>query len=347
MRKTKKIIFGILICAAMLILIFDSRTAINSVSTGIDLCLRTVAPALFPFLILSGLMNRCFLGQHLRFIAPIGRFCRIPTGAESVLLIGFLSGYPVGAKLVAETYFAGHLTKNTAKRMLGFCSNAGPSFIFGMIAAAFTNPFVPWVLWGIHIISALVVGFLLPDTMDDICKLPESKPVPISQMLYNAIKNLAMICGWVILFRIALAYLDRLILNCLSTELQVLIYGVTELSNGCIMLNKIGNDGVRFIMASVMLAFGGCCVAMQTISVTDKLGSGAYFPGKLMQMLLSIIISYIMQPLLFQGASRLRIPFVYLLMLIIFTLISAYLLCGKKVVAFHGRVLYNIHKKCI
>lgn len=347
MRKEMKNILGASSCIAMLIIILDSRTAVSSITTGIELCLQTVVPALFPFLILSGIMNKCILGQRLRFMTPICRMCRIPTGSESILLIGLLSGYPVGAKLIAEAYLAGSLTEKTARRMLGFCSNAGPAFIFGIVASAFNDPLIPWVLWVIHIISALIVGFLLPGETNDICKLPECKPISVTQALNNAIKTIATICGWVILFRLILDYFNIWFLKFLPMELQVFICGAIELSNGCIVLQKISHNGVRFVLASAILASGGVCVAMQTASVTDKLGWGSYFPGKLLQTLLSVALSSILQPYLFPRDPQIQIPFFYFLIPVIFALILSYLLNRKKVVAFGGRMLYNTDNKCI
>ena len=42
--------------AAMLMLILDGRTALTGAAEGIDLCIRTVIPALFPFFVLSPLL---------------------------------------------------------------------------------------------------------------------------------------------------------------------------------------------------------------------------------------------------------------------------------------------------
>ena len=229
--------------------------------------------------------------------------------------------------------------------MLGFCSNAGPAFLFGMLASAFTKPMISWILWAIHIISAFVTGWLLPGGTTDKCILQEKETVTIAKALHSAIKNMATVCGWVILFRLMLDFLNKWFLWLLPGEFQVLISGYIELSNGCILLQQVQNEGTRFIFASAMLAFGGLCVAMQTISVTKELGTGYYFPGKLLQMLISVTISCMLQPLLFQGSDLYYIP--YLLLFIIFTATTIYLLRRKKVVAFGGRMLYNTDNKCI
>lgn len=340
MNKRKKMIYGIIASTAMLIIILDGGNAANSIKVGIDLCLCTVIPALFPFFVLSGVINSCLIGQRIPLTAPLHRICRIPTGAESILLIGMISGYPIGAQLVTEAYTLGALSKNDARRMLGFCSNAGPSFFFGILASVFTKPIISWILWGIHIISALITAYLLPGESTDNCKIPYKETITISKSLTSAIQHIAVVCGWVVLFRLILGFINKWIVCFLPNELQVLISGCVELSNGCILLNQIQCEGARFLLASIMLAIGGLCVAMQTVSVTGKLGTGFYFPGKLMQMLISLTISCILQPLLFKGNDLYYIPNAYQILFWVFTFIIAYFI-RKKVVAFGRRMLYN------
>jgi len=345
-RRTKYI-YGISASVLTLIIIIDSKRAVSSVAGGINLCLQTVVPSLFPFFILSGIMNSCFWGQEFCFTQPLRRLCRIPSGSESVLLIGLFAGYPVGAKLVSEAYSAGSISKTDARRMLGFCSNAGPAFLFGMLSSVFSNQIIPWILWAIHIFSALSVGFLLPGGSDGKCILQVKERFSITKTLNSAIRNMATVCGWVVLFRLILDFLKKWFLWLLPTEYQVLVSGLIELSNGCIQLQQVQCEGARFILAAAMLAFGGMCVSMQTVSVTGKIGTGYYFPGKLLQMLLSITTSCLIQPLLFRDNHLHCIPTTWLFILICCTVITVYLFRRKKVVAFRRRMLYNTVIKCI
>jgi hypothetical protein len=62
-----------------------------------------------------------------------------------------------------------------------------------------------------------------------------------------------------------------------------MLWGILELTNGCIHLGTLEDPELRFAVCAVLLSFGGLCVTMQTVSVTGKLGSGLYFPGKILQ----------------------------------------------------------------
>lgn len=346
MKRQRKVIYGVLACIAMVVIILDGNCAVNSVRNGIDLCLGIVIPALLPFFVLSGIVNRCFLGQNFRFLAPIQRLCKIPKGTESILFIGLLSGYPVGAQLIADAYANGNISKDDAKRMLGFCSNAGPAFIFGMLATTFTNPLAPWMLWGIHIASALLVGWALPGTAIGTCALRKNESVSVVKSLHNAIGNIVMVCGWVIIFRLILDFCNRWFLWLFPVEVQILFAGAIELTNGCVMLQQLESECMRFIFAATILAFGGQCVAMQTLSVTKKLGVGSYFLGKLLQMLLSVTLCTILCPLIYSRDVNIRLPKTFIISLIFFTVLIIYLLRRKKVVAFRETMMYNDDNQC-
>ncbi len=274
----------------LFILILDSKTAISGAADGVDLCIRTLIPSLFPFLVICAMLTAGLSGFSVSFLRPLGRLCKIPSGSESLLLIGFIGGYPVGAANIAQAYRSGRLTQEDAQRMLGFCSNAGPSFLFGILAPLFDSPAIPWILWMIHLLSAILVAVLLPGTCNRISLITSETHLSFPKALEQGTKTMALICGWVILFRILLTFLNRWIFCFFPIPAQILLSGVLELSNGCIQLANIQTQGLAFIIASVMLAQGGLCVAMQTRSVTAGLSLKAYFPGKLLQSGFSFLL---------------------------------------------------------
>ena len=332
---------GSLAACAMLVIILDAKTAASAAQDGIELCIRTVIPSLFPFFILSGLINSCLLGQKISILRPLGKLCKIPKGAESLMLLGYISGYPVGAQLTAQAYREGKLSKETARRMLGFCNNAGPAFLFGMLSPLSDSIGVIWVLWGIHILSGLLVGCVLPGNRKIHCNIKSKQHITIVQSMQNAIRVIASVCGWVIVFRIIINFCDRWFLWMLPQEVQVLFSGLLELSNGCIQLQRINNAGMQFIIAAVMLSFGGVCVGMQTLSVTEDLGTGWYFPGKVLQTVFSLILSGWAQLFLFSNENRAEISLINLFLLAAIAAWGIYLSVQKKVVAFRKKLLYN------
>lgn len=252
------------------------------------------------------------MGTQIPIFRRISKLCGVPDGAESLLLLGLLGGYPVGAQMVAQAYHRGQLDKPTAQRMLGFCNNAGPAFLFGMVSPMFSHNKIAFVLWGIHVLSALITGILLPGRQHSVGGIQTAKPISVSESLEKSLKIIAQICGWVILFKVLLTICEHWVFNYFPSVIRVLLTGLCELSNGCTELKMIDNEATRYIISSFILAAGGLCVAMQTASVTKELGMGMFFPGKLIQAGISTLFACCTAPILFPG-DRMRITLPFLL----------------------------------
>lgn len=289
---------GIGAAIGMMLLILDSKTGLQGAQEGLELCLRTVIPALFPFFVLSSLLTGGFSGKELRFLRPLGKLLGIPAGAESVLLTGFLGGYPIGARSIADARRHGSLSPQDAARMMAFCNNAGPSFLFGIAASMFPHPWMGWALWGIHILSALAAALLFPGKSSGKTRMQTGHHPSVSEAVAASVRSMALVCGWVVIFRVLLAFLNRWCLWLFPEAVQVVLSGILELTNGCCALAKVENIGLRFVICSGLLAFGGLCVTMQTLSVANGVSIRYYFPGKLMQTIISIFLSLSLQTLL-------------------------------------------------
>lgn len=304
MGRKRKPYTGIWAAAGMLLLILDARTGFQGAAEGIRLCISSVIPSLFPFFVLSMVLTGAIAGSTWRGLRPLGRLCGLPKGAESLLVVGLMGGYPVGAQSIAQAYRAGSLNEQDARRMLGFCSNAGPAFVFGILGSMFSTPWAAWLLWIIHILSAIAVGIILPGRSSRTAVPPAGQTLSLPEAVERSLKIMAGVCGWVVLFRMILAILNRWMLWMLPHNAQIAAAGLLELTNGCFRLPSIEEQGLRFLLASGFLACGGICVTMQTLSVTGALGLGQYIPGKLLQTGISLVLGGILQNLIFSGTDR-------------------------------------------
>jgi len=99
----------------------------------------------------------------------------------------------------------------------------------------------------------------------------------------SALTAMASVCGWVIVFSVVISFARRWFLWLLPEGIQVLVCGLLELTNGCLLLGEISDASLRLLLTAVMLNFGGICVLMQTVSLTKGLSIWGYLMGKLLQ----------------------------------------------------------------
>ena len=120
-----------------------------------------------------------------------------------------------------------------------------------------------------------------------------------------------------------MAYIGKYLSPYCSKYLLIIITGILELSNGCILLSELDCVCISFIICSAFIAFGGLCVALQTLSVSGSLKFGMYFPGKLMQTCISMMLTIPVASILFPKDTlslQITIPLLAVFVLLIVTL---------------------------
>ncbi len=298
--KHSRSVSAVMAAVCLLVMIFDSKTALTGASEGLQLCVATVIPALFPFFILSILLTGALSGIHIPLLGKLGQALGLPREGGFLLLVGLLGGYPVGAQCVAQSCQSGGLSRQDGERMLAFCSNAGPAFLFGIGSTLFPEKWMCWLLWGIHIAAALIVAALTPKVAPGTALRTAGEHCTLTSAMQRSVKAIAMVCGWIVLFRTIIAFFQRWFLWLLPSSSGLLVTGILELTNGCCDLDKISSVGLRMQLFSLFLGFGGLCVLLQTYGVLS--GSGlrgtAYFPGKIAQAAISYLLCVLAQPLL-------------------------------------------------
>ena len=287
---TKKMLTAGFTAGMMVVLILDGQASLQSASSGIILCLKTVIPSLFPFLFLCSVITSSLWGESLLWLRSLSARLGIPAGGESLLVSAFLGGYPTGAQTIGNCFQEGRLSRQDAQRLLPLCNNAGPAFLFGMVALQFRDMQMIAALWLIQILSVLCAGTIGSGESDATVSLSQNH-TSVSAMLNRAVRTMGFICGWIILFQILISFLDRWILWYFPREIQILVRGLLELSSGCCELHLIPSPALRFLICTVQLTFGGICVIMQTSSVIGSLSLARYLRGKLMQTVISLVLA--------------------------------------------------------
>lgn len=103
--------------------------------TGLQLWFNKMIPTLLPFMILSGIMIRLNLTERfVRLVNPIFKpLFHISGNGVYVIIIGFLCGFPLGAKVIADLYQGHKISKREASFLLSFCNNIGSIYFISFV----------------------------------------------------------------------------------------------------------------------------------------------------------------------------------------------------------------------
>lgn len=337
MKKTKFIIISIKKYIIPVILIFFticliifSRQNLSAAKSGLELFATSVVPSLFPFFIATELLG------YTNIIHTFGRLLNkimrplfnVPGEGAFPFLMGIISGYPVGAKIVTRFRKENICTKEEGERLIAFTNNSGPLFIIGTVGISLLGDLRTGILLFItHLLACITVGvifrFWKTDTKKHLTRNFEQdssiKTVSISNLgevlgnsIMSSINTILMIGGFVVLFSVVISILkssgviqiSSYILNYIFSTFSIntdfssaLITGIIELTNGVKEVANItsSNISTNIIFCAFLLGFGGFSVLLQVFSITSKsdISIKPYIIGKLLHGIFAAFYTYL------------------------------------------------------
>ncbi len=124
-----------------LMLAYPSITKVAA-HNGLQLWIFTVMPALLPYTIISSILLALNAFRYpCRLFEKIFHK-KLPEYEIFTAICGILCGCPIGAKIAADSYKCGHLSKSTAEFLMCAFNNISPSFIVNYIFCAVYAPYI-------------------------------------------------------------------------------------------------------------------------------------------------------------------------------------------------------------
>ncbi len=138
-KALNQIFFTFFCCTFLLLLLFYSEECISLASNGLLIWYHNMIPSLFPFMVLSGFMIRTGLSLKIgQWLQPVlGIFFHLPSRMLYAIFMGFLCGFPMGAKIVADMLEKEQISLKEGEYLLAFCNNIGPLYMLGYVIPLF------------------------------------------------------------------------------------------------------------------------------------------------------------------------------------------------------------------
>ena len=240
-------------CFMSSLIVFPSLAS-EGVKYGLKLCCSVIIPSLFPFTVASLIIYNVkitFLSKKL-----------------IIIILSFLGGYPVGAKLIDSAYKNLEIDKRTAELMLGYCVNSGPAFIVIVIGSKlWNNNAVGAILLVSSILSSLLIMLMNENFVSTKSKILSNNYSTqtfsdiFTEATYNATESMFKICGAVVLFS-AIIFLIKPILQ--NIVLSDYILSILEITNGVVIAKR------NIYLTAFLIGFGGLSVHFQVLSICSN-----------------------------------------------------------------------------
>lgn len=314
-KNKKKLFFETLLSVAvllfMLVIIFDSKTYIKHSQDAILLWANNVLPSLYIFFIFSKLLAKLNVMENISaFLSPIlSKLFKTGKNSSYIFFLSILSGYPVGAMLINESYKLGKISSEEAHKLTTFTSLTGPAFIFGTVGTLMLkNTAAGAIIYFSHLSSAILNGILFRNIKISKAsnllppkKISQEKNI-LSESISSATASILLIGGYIVFFYITLqilidtALLPTLLLpikKLLNFDILPIINGIFEVTKGCKEISAIFCVKTATPIISFLISFGGLCIHFQSFHFLKDCGVkySFYLKQKFSHAFLSMILS--------------------------------------------------------
>lgn len=274
--------FFLLVAFFLILLLTHASTAAQGVQQGLSLCMNTLLPTLFPFLVLSELLISHRIGEVVGgFLQRPARFLLGISGAGAAALsLGILCGFPVGTSAAVSMYDRGEISEAELKRLFLFANNPSPGFLIGAAGGGlFGSVRAGIVLWGIVWGTALALGILLRIFGGSVCEnnnihLHGAKNPPsvfdLTRAVTKAFSTLLQVFAFVLFFSCITACLTPILHTlALPETAEVLLLGLPEMTAGIATAVRLLPTASAFPLTAFLAAFAGLSVCLQLFSVSE------------------------------------------------------------------------------
>lgn len=322
-RRSFTVLF--LFCVALFVLFLLSPDIVQrSAHESVLFCASVLIPSLFPGFVLSDLLISLSVGRRHRCGVFPRLFC-LPSALAQSWVIGLLAGFPSATDCTVCMVRSGVVTKKQGERCLAFTNNPGIVFVVCAVGSGLFGSF--WVglyLWGIQTVASVLIGVVLADR-DVFVSHKNKEPadgvspkIMFPKAVVNSVSAVLNICGFVVFFRVLI---DVLTCAVPLAPLQAVLAGLLEMTCGISQLGKFGFGSA--IAVSAMLGWSGFSVHFQILNIaaSSDLSLRYYFPGKLLQTILSSVLAAITYPMFFSHhVAMVWIPRFCMITLVIFVI---------------------------
>lgn len=330
--KLKKNLFPFLFTTFAISLLVFSKNNLPAVKSGLLLWASSVVPSLFPFFVATELLMHTniinFLGIILnKWMKPL---FNIRGEGSFALVMGLISGYPIGAKIACNFRENNICSKVECERLISFTNNSGPLFIIGTVGISmFGNSTIGALLFITHILACFTVGFIFrywkfkdEENKYDLKNKNTSKSFTtvsvhnlgevLAESITSATSTILLIGGFVVLFSSIISILKASgILNSISllfvplfnslnldtSFIPAILTGILEITNGIELISNISikNISINVIISAFILGCGGLSIFLQVLSITSKtdLSIKPYLYGKILHGLFAALYTFI------------------------------------------------------
>ena len=281
----RKLLLPAFLLIVLLLLLISPARYFLSVQSALLLFASAVLPSILPYFFFTKLLTGtgCVSALTATVGKPLGKMYKLSPIVAYPFLMSLLSGYPVGARVLADLYSKGLIDREDALRAASFTSTSGSMFVLGSVGAVILKDVSgAIVILAAHYLGAFLNGLLYRGKGSrrafPVLTFPESESL-LSDAMYESVLSLALVGGFIavagLLGDMFFDVLSRIGVGVfLSGKVGgAILYSAFEVTRGCVELSALGLGRVMTAsLACFAVSFGGLSVILQSVAFLGKTG---------------------------------------------------------------------------
>ena len=271
----------------------------------------TLLPSLFPYFVITAILSKLNLTNAIASkLSPFSKKVFAVNGqAIFAFLISLLSGYPIGAKMVASLKKNNLIDDKQSVIASVLCSTSSPMFLISTVGGVmFNNAFFGFLLYLSHVLSVIIYAFIFSLIKRD-KEIYDNKPLLTNNenlfydAVFNSVLSILVVGGIIVIFYIitdVFAYYNLLLpfttfLNKIFNNESLangIVFGIFECTKGLKYLASGGITLFTLPVATFMATFSGFSIIMQCVChlKSEKIKIAPFLFSKVLCAILSFFI---------------------------------------------------------
>lgn len=271
----------------LLFLMFPETTSAG-MKNGMQLLTAQVIPALYPFILLTTILKNLSSKNKLH--------------SKLMLPLAFLSGYPLGAKIVAQN------TKTSPKYkqiLLVLCNNPSPAYMISFVGFQCLKDLKIGLLIYISVLLGNIFWTLVcflyqknkcseKNKIKSTLRSCDASSISFDNIIMQTFTTMVNISSYILFFCLIAAFISKL--SFLSQISHGILAGILEMTTGIQILAQLKCHKIfKIILITGLSSFGGLSVIAQTYSMIQgsSLSIKKYMTDKTITSVIAMSVMYL------------------------------------------------------
>ncbi len=264
------LIFSVLLSVILLLKQSAVREALD---ISIKLCLSSIIPAIFPFMILSDfLMCNIKIEDESKISKLFSRITGIKGSGAMAFVLGNICGFPIGAHISTELYNGGNISDEEYKRLLPISTNPSLAFVVSGVGMGIRGSIADGIKLYISIVFATIISSVIWKSH----KSAECFSVKIKEREFslvgsikNAMSSLISVFAYIFFFSIIVNIIYSFSPSRLATAL---VSAILEIGNACSNIYTVNfPQHLSLSITAFALGFSGLSMYVQALGLAESL----------------------------------------------------------------------------